>query len=113
MDGSSVSADEDALRQIVLNLARNAEEHSPAGSRIELSAATDHDHVEITVADRGTGIDPQVRDHLFERFAHDGEGIGLGLAISKALAEVQQGSISLADRPGGGTVATVRLPTAV
>lgn len=112
VDGSTASADEDVLRQIVLNLARNAEEHSPAGSRIELSAATRSEHVEITVADRGTGIDPKLRDHLFERFAHDGEGIGLGLAISKALAEVQQGSISLGDRPGGGTIATVRLPTA-
>ena len=55
----------------------------------------------ITVADRGTGIDQKLRDHVFDRFAHDGDGIGLGLAISQALAEVQSGSIALT-RPAGG-----------
>jgi signal transduction histidine kinase len=49
---------------------------------------------------------------VFDRFAHDGDGIGLGLAISQALAEVQSGSIALSDRPGGGTLATVTLPAA-
>ena len=60
----------------------------------------------------GTGIDPQIRGRVFDRFAHDGDGIGLGLAISKALAEAQKGKIILDDRPGGGTLATVTLPAA-
>jgi len=110
--GMMVSADEDALRQIVLNLARNADEHSPDAARIELSAVQRGRVVDITVADRGTGIDSKLRDHVFDRFAHDGDGIGLGLAISQALAEVQSGSIALKDRPGGGTLATVTLPAA-
>ena len=88
-------------------------EHSPAGSRIEFSATSRGEQSRSRLPIAAAGIDPKVRDHLFERFAHDGEGIGLGLAISKALAEVQQGTISLADRPGGGTVATVSLPAAL
>ena len=106
-----VMADEDFLRQIMLNLARNADEHSPPGSAVDFSARLREGAVEIAVADRGTGIDPQIRDRLFDRFAHDGQGIGLGLAISKALVEAQHGSITLADREGGGARATIRLPT--
>ena len=86
-DQLTAFADQDALRQIVLNLARNAYEHSPPDTGIELSAARRGQEVEITVADRGSGIDPKLHGHIFERFAHDGDGIGLGLAISKALAE--------------------------
>ena len=109
-DELRVMADEDFLRQIVLNLARNADEHSPPDAPVEISARHRDGAVEIAVADRGTGIDPHVRGHVFERFAHDGEGIGLGLAISKALVEAQHGSIALDDRTGGGATATIRLP---
>lgn len=107
----AVFADEDALRQIVLNLARNADQHSPPEAAIELTAAAGDGAVTIEIADRGAGIPPRLRAHAFERFAHDGDGLGLGLAISQALAEAQAGSIALHDRPGGGTVATVTLPT--
>jgi signal transduction histidine kinase len=106
-----VMADEDFLRQILLNLARNADEHSPPGTAVDFSARLRNGVVEIAVDDRGTGIDPQIRDRMFDRFAHDGEGIGLGLAISKALVEAQHGSIALDDRVGGGARATIRLPT--
>ncbi len=105
-----VMADEDFLRQIVLNLARNADEHSPVESPVQISARMRGQSVEIAVADRGTGIDPKVRGRVFDRFAHDGEGIGLGLAISKALVEAQHGSIGLDERDGGGAIATISLP---
>ncbi len=105
-----VSADPDVLRQIILNLARNADEHSPEMTPVELTAAADDGHVRISVSDRGSGIDPAIRGRLFNRFAHDGTGVGLGLAISKALVEAQNGTIALDDRPGGGTTATVTLP---
>lgn len=109
-DGLQVLADEDFLRQIVLNLARNADEHSPRETPVQISARLADTEVEIVVADRGTGIDPQIRERVFDRFAHDGEGIGLGLAICKALVEAQHGSITLDDREGGGATATIRLP---
>lgn len=113
-EGLSASADADALRQIVLNLARNADEYSPADAPVELSATAsgDRDRVRVVVADRGVGIDPRIRGHAFERFAHGGNGIGLGLAISQALAEAQAGAVMLDDRLGGGTIATVELPAA-
>ena len=109
--GLRVMADEDVLRQIVLNVARNADEHSPPEAPVEISARPAGRSVVITVADRGSGIDPQVRGHVFDRFAHDGQGVGLGLAISKALVEAQNGSIALDDRAGGGVEAVIRLPT--
>jgi signal transduction histidine kinase len=111
-DQLTAAADEDALRQIVLNLARNADEHSPPDRGIELAAVQHGQEVRITVTDRGSGIDPMLHGHLFERFTHDGDGIGLGLAISRALAESQHGSIALEDRPGGGAIATVTVPSA-
>ncbi len=110
-DDLFVSADPDVLRQIILNLARNADEHSPETATVELTANRgDHGGVVISVSDRGSGIDPAIRDRVFDRFAHDGQGVGLGLAISKALVEAQNGTITLDDRPGGGTIATVSLP---
>ena len=99
------------LRQVILNLARNADEHSPETATVKLAAAADAGGVRISVSDRGSGIDPEIRSRVFDRFAHDGNGVGLGLAISKALVEAQNGTITLDDRPGGGTIATVWLPS--
>ena len=112
-DQLTASADEDALRQIVLNLARNADEHSPRERRnrtIGRAGAVRRSRSPSPTA--APGIDPRLHGHIFERFAHDGDGIGLGLAISQALAEVQSGTIALDDRSGGGTLATITLPAA-
>ena len=98
------------MQACVHNLARNADEHSLMESPVQISARMRGQSVEIAVADRGTGIDPKVRGRVFDRFAHDGEGIGLGLAISKALVEAQHGSIGLDERDGGGAIATISLP---
>jgi len=109
-EGTEAAADEAALRQIILNLARNADEHSPRRAEIELAATAQDGHVQIMVADRGTGVDPDIAGRAFERFTHDGNGVGLGLSISQALAEAQHGRVSLEPRAGGGTVAIVELP---
>jgi two-component system, OmpR family, sensor kinase len=111
-DGTQAAGDEAAIRQIILNLARNADEHSPAEAPIDLTATARDGHVQILVADRGTGVDPNIAGTAFERFTHDGNGIGLGLSISQALAEAQHGRVSLEPRDGGGTVATLELPRA-
>ncbi len=109
-DGTAVAADESALRQIVLNLARNAAEHSPADAPIDLTATARNGRVDVAVCDRGTGVDPALAATVFDRFTHDGNGIGLGLSISQALAQAQHGRIRLDPREGGGTVATLELP---
>ena len=65
----------------------------------------------IAVCDRGPGIAADVRERVFEPFFTTRvNGTGLGLAIVKRLLELQDGTVQLHDRPGGGTVAEVTLP---
>jgi signal transduction histidine kinase len=115
----TVFVDPDRIAQVLGNLLENALRHTPPGGRVTMSVAEPDRHwVEITVSDNGEGIDPEHLSHLFERFyradparsrAHGGSGIGL--TISRALAEAHGGGIS-ASSPGRGQGAsfTVRLP---
>ena len=65
----------------------------------------------VAVCDRGPGIRPEIRDQVFEPFFTTRvNGTGLGLAIVKRLIELQDGTVRLSDREGGGTIAEVTLP---
>jgi signal transduction histidine kinase len=68
--------------------------------------------VEVAVADTGSGIAPELVDHLFDRFAKsaDSRGSGLGLAIARHLVEAHGGTIQAASRPGSGTTIRFSLP---
>jgi two-component system sensor histidine kinase KdpD len=77
--------------------------------------------IAIAVADRGRGVPPAERERIFEPFyrpaggSPDGAragGAGLGLAIARRLAQAQGGTLTYEDRPGGGSVFTLRLPAA-
>ena len=75
--------------------------------------------VELTVDDDGPGIDPDDRDRVFERFtrlddgrARDAGGLGIGLAIVKAIVEQHGGTVTIDDAPIGGARFIVRLPAA-
>jgi PAS domain S-box-containing protein len=111
-DAWHVCADADMLRAALLNLAINAcQAAREAAVDIEVSAAGGT--CRVAVRDRGPGISPDVRDRMFEPFFTTRPGgTGLGLAIVKRLLEIQEGSIALIDRPGGGTIAEVTLPLA-
>ncbi len=105
------------LRQVLLILLDNALSHTPPGGTICLSAVPQGRTMQISVADSGSGIDPEHLPHLFERFyradsAHSrtNGGAGLGLAIARALVEAQQGRIAVASKPGQGTQVTLALP---
>lgn len=102
----------DALRQIVLNLTLNALEATPAGSAVRLSARADATHVIIDVEDEGPGVPDELRERLFEPFfSTKGERAGgLGLAITRRLAEEAGGALSAQRRPSGGSCFQVRLP---
>ncbi|MFK4789242.1 sensor histidine kinase [Microbacterium sp. ZW T5_56] len=118
VEGESVMVRGDAGRiaQVVTNLLANARTHTPEGTTVELGLhREDHDAV-ITVHDNGPGIDPAVRDELFERFsradrsrARKTGGTGLGLSIARAIADAHHGSLSVASEPGDTTF-TLRLP---
>jgi two-component system sensor histidine kinase KdpD len=104
--------------RILVNLIENAVKYSPAGSPIDLTVGTVDGMLTITVADRGRGVAPLERERIFQPFyrpagaSPDVGGAGLGLAIARRLAEAQGGTLTYADRPGGGSVFTLRLPAA-
>ncbi|RPH41669.1 MAG: histidine kinase [Burkholderiales bacterium] len=103
------------LQQVLLNLAINAMdamEHTPlAERRLSISTADRADGLELTVADRGSGIPPGRHESMFESFqTTKPHGLGLGLPIVRAIVEAHGGSVALLPRDGGGTVARVRLP---
>jgi len=96
----------------VANLLDNAGKFSPPGGVVEVDL--DHDGT-LTVADKGPGIPDDALAHVFDRFyradtARALPGSGLGLSIVKQVAEGHGGSITLANREGGGTLARLRLP---
>lgn len=112
----SVTGDENRLRQVVANLLRNAQTHTPAGTTVTLSLARQGSEAVLRVADDGPGIDPGVADRLFDRFARaddarnrDAGSTGLGLSIAQAITEAHAGTISVESAPGR-TVFEVRLP---
>jgi len=104
-----VNIDGIAIEQVVANLIDNAVEYTPPGTAVEIAAQLDGDAVCVEVADRGPGLPPGTEKRVFEKFfrAVKGEGrrgIGLGLAIARGIVERQGGTISAANRPGGGAV---------
>ena len=113
--GTLVSGDPDRLRQVLWNLCSNAVKFSQRGGRVEVRLERVNSHVEVTVSDTGIGIDPAFLPHLFERFSQADaganrvhSGLGLGLAISRHLLELQGGRIS-AHSEGRGRGATFRV----
>jgi two-component system sensor histidine kinase BaeS len=107
------------VREVIGNLVANALRHTPAGGRITIAAgragrgaARGPDAVELVVRDTGTGIDPELLPHVFDRFARGSgsTGTGLGLSIARGLVELHGGSIAAASPSGGGTEIRIRLP---
>jgi signal transduction histidine kinase len=98
------------LRAALLNLTLNACQVAPT-KEVEVRIAACDGVCRIGVYDRGPGIPPEIRDRIFEPFFTTRvNGTGLGLAIVKRLMELQNGTVELRDRDGGGTVAEVTIP---
>jgi signal transduction histidine kinase len=89
----------------------NALTHTPAGTRIVVTAARTDGIVRLAVRDNGVGIDVQALPRIFEPFytADDAQGSGLGLAIASELAERMAGRLSVASEPGATTF-TLEIP---
>jgi two-component system phosphate regulon sensor histidine kinase PhoR len=109
----TVHSNEDLLEQAVGNLAANSAHHTVSG-RITLSASRGEDGVAITVADTGPGIHPDEVERMFQRFTRaeprDRDGFGLGLPIVREAVTALGGTVTLAPRRGGGTLARIVLP---
>jgi PAS domain S-box-containing protein len=103
-------ADPEMTRAALLNLLLNAC-HASGDTPVEVEASVHDGICEVTILDRGPGIPAEVREHLFEPFVTTrAGGTGLGLPIARRLTQVQGGTLTLDDRPGGGTAARMRLP---
>jgi len=102
------------LKIVFANLIRNAREAMPAGGNLNLSAKkTDGDQVEVFVADTGVGIKPEDLDRVMEPlYSTKARGIGLGLAITRAIVEKHLGRLRVTSEQGNGTQFVVTLPAA-
>ncbi len=107
-------ADPVLLQQLLLNLLENAAKYTPAGSPIEITAAAGDGVVRMEISDRGPGIAPGMEEAVFERFRRGSgpgvPGVGLGLAISRAIATAHGGTLGALRREGGGVVFRLVLP---
>ncbi|WP_201494304.1 sensor histidine kinase [Rubrivivax sp. A210] len=114
----TLQTDARCLRQILLNLASNAVKYAGRGARVVVRVERDGDRVRIAVEDNGRGMTAaqlQRLFHPFERLGQENSGLpgsGLGLVITRQLAHMLGGEVSLASQPGAGTVATLELPLA-
>lgn len=112
-DFPAVLADPDKVEQILTNLVENAAKYaSPTAMRIE--GSVDGTSVAVCVADVGQGIPPEDVPRVFERFYRSGQGkpsgTGLGLWISRGLAEAHGGSLTASSQLGEGSVFRLELP---
>jgi signal transduction histidine kinase len=113
---SPIMADQARFAQLFRSLIENAAQYSAMAAPIVISARNSGRGIIISVKDEGVGIPPDELAHLFDRF-HQAKrsrekrsGLGLGLFISKGLAEAHGGRITVESRPGGGSVFSVWLP---
>lgn len=118
-DPLPVFGDVDRLRQALDNLLDNALRYAPAGSTVNLTAIREGESFSLTVRDGGPGLSETDQTRIFDRFyradesrARQSGGLGLGLAITKAIAEAHGGRVEVQSAPGTGAVFTLVLPVA-
>jgi two-component system, OmpR family, sensor histidine kinase CreC len=114
-ESAPVRGDPVWLRRALENLLGNAVQHSPAAGRVVVEVAQGPSGWEASVADEGPGVDPAIRERLFERFAttrHGEGGTGLGLAIVRAVAELHGGQAQFRPAQGRGAIFALTLPRA-
>jgi len=114
-----VTADEELIRQVVINLITNAIQYTPQGGSVEVVVRAEKPWAVLEVADTGIGLSETARRRLFEEFYRSPEakktfrdGTGLGLSICKRIIDIHGGQISAQSRPGGGSIFSIRLPLA-
>jgi CheY-like chemotaxis protein len=113
-----VNGDETRLAQVIGNLLQNAAKFTPEGGSVTLSVISVPDAVEVQVRDTGSGIEPELLAKVFDPFvqakqslARTHGGLGLGLALVKALVEMHDGTVTVeSDGRDRGAVFTVKLP---
>jgi signal transduction histidine kinase len=106
-----VKADEAQLRQVFMNLIRNAREAMEHGGTLTLTAWKKDGFAELRVQDTGSGMTPEVKERIFEPFfTTKAGGTGLGLSLSRQIVEAHGGQVEVDSTPGKGTTFIVKLP---
>jgi signal transduction histidine kinase len=114
----TITADEDLLSQVWMNLIHNSVKFTPQGGRICVNLVCRDDRIVFQIADTGVGISEEDQAHIFERFykadksrTHAGNtGSGLGLSIAHKIVEMHKGTIAVESKPAMGATFIVTLP---
>ena len=115
-----MTGDRHRLRQLLLNLTDNAIKYNQRRGIVTLSLSRLANYAELTIANSGPGIPPEVLPRIFDPFfrgdashSHAVEGCGLGLSIARWITTTHGGTIQITSAPNQSTTATVRLPLAL
>jgi signal transduction histidine kinase len=110
--GDTIRADGQRLTQALINLIKNAHDHTPDGTPVELRVVGGAAACRFEVADAGGGLTPEDARHVFEPFykGRRSDGSGLGLAIVSGIARAHGGAAGLDNRAGEGATFWIRLP---
>ena len=113
----SLQGDDELLQRMIMNLLDNAVKYTPAGGEVSIELTANNGDAHIIVRDNGIGIPAKDRPHVFDRFYRVDKarsramgGAGLGLSITRWVAEIHGGRVSL-DSGAEGSAFTVDLPT--
>jgi signal transduction histidine kinase len=112
-EGATLQADPQRLSQALLNLVRNAAEHTAGDGPVQLRATAEPASLLFEVADCGGGVPPGQEEKLFEPFTtgpSGSAGTGLGLAIVRGIARAHGGDAGVSNRPGLGATFWIRIP---
>ena len=115
LENIEVYADKDRIQQVMTNLTSNAIRHSPHDSIVQIDVlAKENNELKVKVRDKGCGIPLDEQKHIFDKFRqsknHVGQGMGLGLAIAKALVKEHKGDIGVKSQEGEGSVFYFSIP---
>ena len=103
-----VTANEEMMKQVWINLLDNAVKFSPIGGKIEIRMKQTGGSLSIKISDQGNGMSPETKEHIFDKFyqgdlSHSTSGNGLGLAIVKKIIDLHNGSITVHSSDKGST----------
>ncbi|HEY4971070.1 MAG TPA: two-component system sensor histidine kinase KdpD, partial [Steroidobacteraceae bacterium] len=106
------------IERVLVNLLENAAKYTPPGAKVTVAAEVIGDHLSVSVSDNGPGLPAGREEAVFQKFTRGVResatpGVGLGLAICRAIVESHQGKIVGANRPGGGARFTFTLPLGI
>jgi signal transduction histidine kinase/DNA-binding NarL/FixJ family response regulator len=115
--GNAATFDKDKLEKILYNLLSNAFKFTPAGGAVWFDAHIEDMNLRVSVRDSGLGIPPEKISHVFNQFYQvdeasnrSSEGSGIGLALSKELAQLHKGSLTVSNSPTGGCEFVLLIP---